>query len=276
MKRGFRVFALLAAVALALVATPVLADESPTYLALGDSVPFGFNPLVTNFSDADAYVGYPEDLASLRDVGVRNAACPGETSGSLISTATPDNGCQLARSLGDLHVNYKGSQLAYALAFLRAHRHTSLVTMTIGANDVFLLENACFAQKIVPPLACIQAGFGAVLAGLQTNLTTIYGNIRAMGYQGTIVALTYYTVNYQDQVAVPGVLALNAVVKAVTIGFGGRVADGFGAFGAIAASTGGDSCAAGLLIRLPDGTCDIHPSTLGAEVLAQAVQVALR
>jgi lysophospholipase L1-like esterase len=271
MKRGFRVFALLAAVALALVATPVLASESPTYLALGDSVPFGFNPLVTNLSDADAYVGYPEDLAGLRDVGVRNAACPGETSGSLISTATPDNGCQLARSLGDLHVNYKGSQLAYALAFLRAHRHTSLVSMTIGANDIFLLETAC--NNAVP---CILGGLPGVFGSLEANLTAIYGAIRSTGYQGRIVALTYYATNYADPVQVTVLSELNAVISAVTLAFGGRVADGFGAFGAIAASTGGDSCAAGLLIRLPDGTCDIHPSTLGAEVLAHAVQATLQ
>lgn len=276
MKRGFRVFALVAAVALALVATPVLANESPTYLALGDSVPFGYSPLVTNLSDADAYVGYPEDLAGLRDVGLRNASCPGETSGSLISTATPDNGCQLARSLGDLHVNYKGSQLAYALAFLRAHRHTSLVTITIGANDIFLLQSACMNQTAVPLVLCIEGGLGGVLRSLQANLTTIYKQIRATGYRGTIVALTYYVTNYKDPVAVPVISTLNAVISAVTVGFGGRVADGFSAFGAIALSFGGDSCAAGLLIKLADGTCDIHPSTFGAQVLAHAVDATLQ
>ncbi len=270
MKRGFRVFALLAAVALALVATPALADESPTYLALGDSVPFGFSPLVSP-SDADGFVGYPEDLASMRDVGVRNAACPGETSGSLISTSAPDNGCQFFRSIGDLHVNYKGSQLNYAVAFLRAHKHTSLVTLTIGANDIFLLQKACLGA--VP---CIVGGLQALFGRLRANLTTIYQAIRSTGYQGTIVALTYYVTNYKDPVAVSVISALNAVVSAVTRGFGGRVADGFHAFGAIALSVaGGDSCAAGLLIKLANGTCDVHPSTFGAKVLAQAVEAAL-
>ena len=270
MKRAFRVLALLAAVALALVATPALADESPTYLALGDSVPFGFSPLVSP-GDADGFVGYPEDLAGLRDVGVRNAACPGETSGSLISTSTPDNGCQLFRSVGDLHVNYDGSQLTYAVAFLRAHQHTSLVTMTIGANDIFLLQKAC--KNVVP---CIVGGLPGVFARIQANLTTIYHAIRNAGYQGTIVALTYYVANYKDQVAVLVISSLNAVVSGVTRGFGGRAADGFQAFGAIALSVaGGDSCAAGLLIKKANGTCDIHPSAFGAKVLAQAVEAAL-
>jgi lysophospholipase L1-like esterase len=276
MKRGLRALALAAAVALTLVATPALAAESPTYLALGDSVPFGYSPLVTNLSDADAYVGYPEDLAGLLDVGVRNASCPGETSGSLISTAAPDNGCQLARSVGDLHVNYKGSQLSYALAFLRAHHHTSLVTMTIGANDFFLLQKACALQTTVPVAACIFGGLNGVLTSIQANLTKIYTAIRGTGYQGTIVALTYYTTNYADPVGVFVISSIDSAMAAVTRAFGGRVADGFGAFAAIAASTGGDSCAAGLLIVKSTGVCDIHPSTFGAQVLAHTVQAALR
>jgi lysophospholipase L1-like esterase len=270
MKRGFRVLVFVAAAALALVANPALAGESPTYLALGDSVPFGFSPFVSP-SDADGFVGYPEDLAALLGVGVRNASCPGETSGSLISTVAPDNGCQLDRSVGDLHVNYKASQLAYALAFLRAHQHTSLVTMTIGANDVFLLQAAC--NNAVP---CILAGLPAVFGSLQANLTAIYQAIRSTGYQGRIVALTYYATNYADPVQVAVLANLNAVISTVTLGFGGRVADGFSAFGAIALSSGGDSCAAGLLIKLPDGTCNIHPSTLGAEVLAHALEASLQ
>ena len=91
-----------------------------------------------------------------------------------------------------------------------------------------------------------------------------------------MVALTYYALNYKDPVQVFVISSLNAVVAGVTQGFGGRVGDGFAAFGAIALSAaGGDSCAAGLLIKLADGTCNIHPSAFGANVLAQAVQAAL-
>ena len=271
MKRGFRVLALAAAAAVALMAAPALAAESPTYLALGDSVPFGFSPFVAP-SDADGFIGYPEDLAGVRDVAVRNAACPGETSGSLISTSAPDNGCQAFRSVGDLHVNYQGSQLSYALAFLRAHKHTSLVTMTIGANDLFLLQKACLNAP-----ACIVGGLPALFASVQANLTAIYQAIRGTGYQGRIVALTYYALNYKDPVQVFVISSLNAVVAGVTEAFGGQVGDGFTAFGAIALSVpGGDSCAAGLLIKLADGTCNIHPSAFGAEVLAQAVQASLQ
>jgi hypothetical protein len=35
---------------------------------------------------------------------------------------------------------------------------------------------------------------------------------------------------------------------------------------------GGDPCAAGLLIKLPDGTCNIHPSPAGHLLLARAIE----
>jgi hypothetical protein len=86
------------------------------------------------------------------------------------------------------------------------------------------------------------------------------------------VALTYYLIDYNDVNAATVIGAINRVVTTVTTAFGGQVADGFGAFQAEAAEAGGDSCAAGLLIRLPTGGCNIHPSTTGQEVLAEAIE----
>src|SRR5215471_10541641 len=67
------------------------------YMALGDSVPFGFSPLLAQPGvDPDIFVGYPElasDLFRPR-LKLTNASCPGETSTSLITGARPDNGCQ--------------------------------------------------------------------------------------------------------------------------------------------------------------------------------------
>ena len=277
MNRRFALIGLIVGAMLAFGVTPALADEGGNgrndrdggYLALGDSVPFGFSPLVSP-SDADGFVGYPEDLAGMLDIGVKNAACPGETSGSLISTVAPDNGCQFFRSIGRLHVNYKGSQLGYALHFLRAHRHTSLITITIGANDVFLLQNACNGV-----VTCVQAGLPQTLGNVAGNLTAIYAAIRGTGYRGKIVTLTYYLTDYSSAVQLAVIGALDQVVSQVTLAAGGTVADGFGAFGAVAATKGGDSCMAGLLIKLPDGTCNIHPSARGAQVLARAVSAAV-
>jgi hypothetical protein len=51
--------------------------------------------------------------------------------------------------------------------------------------------------------------------------------------------------------------------------FGVQVADAFTAFGV--ASLGGSACAAGLLIPLSPGVCDIHPSAAGQALIAQTV-----
>jgi hypothetical protein len=68
--------------------------------------------------------------------------------------------------------------------------------------------------------------------------------------------------------------ALDGVLTVVTKAFGGKVADGFGTFQVATAPYGGDTCAAGLLIHLTTTTCDIHPSSAGAALLASALYAA--
>ena len=65
-----------------------------------------------------------------------------------------------------------------------------------------------------------------------------------------------------------GVMLMLATVAGV---FGVQVADAFTAFGAASLPAGGSACAAGLLIPLPGGVCDIHPSAAGQALIAQTV-----
>ncbi|MDQ2796227.1 MAG: hypothetical protein M3Y06_03565, partial [Actinomycetota bacterium] len=64
---------------------PVRSGSS--YLALGDSVSFGYrepaNLPTPNYTKASNFVGFPEDVARALGLRVANASCPGETSGSL-------------------------------------------------------------------------------------------------------------------------------------------------------------------------------------------------
>src|SRR5947208_20683 len=68
------------------------------YLALGDSVTFGYQePQVVpapNYQDAASFTGYPEQLGPQLKLNVANAACPGETSTSLINPKAKSNGCE--------------------------------------------------------------------------------------------------------------------------------------------------------------------------------------
>ncbi len=248
------------------------------YLALGDSVAFGYNPLVDP-SNANNFIGYPTPVAAALNETLTNAACSGETSSHFISLAGADNGCGLYRTYFPLHTAYTSSQLAFADTFLKSHPDTLVVSISIGANDVFALVNACGGGSTPAEIACIQSGLPGVLATLSANLDTIYGHIRNQdGYRHKLVALTYYSLDYSDPIATFLPAEVNQVVVARTRAWGGVVADGFGTFYAASAAYGGDTCAAGLRIVVSSSplACDIHPSAAGRALLAQAILNALR
>jgi lysophospholipase L1-like esterase len=141
------------------------------------------------------------------------------------------------------------------------------VTIDIGANDVFL------CQETTADHCTSQAELQAVLQQIAANLTAIYTQIRDVAnYQGPLVALTYYSLSYSDPAQMASAQLLNSVIATVTEDFGGKVADGFAAFEGPSMAAGGSPCAAGLLIKLPDGTCNIHPSPAGHLLLAQAIE----
>lgn len=263
MKRGFRVFAFVIAAALALLAVPASASDNheSSYLALGDSVPFGYNPLVADPTDADNFVGYPELLSHRLDGHLANASCPGETTMHFISLAGLDDSCGLFRANFPLHVQYTGSQLDYAVAFLQQHPNTRLVTIMVGADDLNAFAVLCGGVPI-----CIQQHIQTISL---PNLATIFGTIRSV-YQGPLVVVTYYARNNTPQ-EIQNVIQGNLLITGVAAQFQARIADGFAAFAAMEGPTQ-DPCAAGLLIKLPSGSCDDHPSRLGHRVLARAVQ----
>ncbi len=77
---------------------PLPLTSGSGYLALGDSVTFGYEEGgVTpkpNYHDASTFIAYPEQIGKELHVKVTNAACPGETSASLVDNAAQSNGCE--------------------------------------------------------------------------------------------------------------------------------------------------------------------------------------
>jgi lysophospholipase L1-like esterase len=256
-------------------------NANGTYLALGDSVAFGYVPSqavpAPNYRVAHSFVGYPQYLAQQLNERVSNASCPGETTASLLVAGAQSNGCENSpgspigySTLYPLHVQYQGTQMDYALHYLAAHKHTRLVTIDIGANDAFLCQETTLDQCSSP------VELAGVANEIATNLGTIFHDLRVVaGYQGPIVVLTYYSLSYSDPATVASTQFLNSVLAGVTTSSGGTLADGFGAFQAPSTAFGGDPCAAGLLIKLPDGTCNIHPSPTGQRLLAAAIAKAI-
>ena len=241
------------------------------YLALGDSVSFGF---ITNagfeYVNPENFVAFPNYVGQALKFSTSNAACTGETSGSFLSSAAPDDGCRFYRSQVPLHVSYSSTQLDFAVAFLKAHPNTRLVSVGLGANDVLLLQAQCAGDP-----TCIVLGLPQVLASVETNLATILSDLRATGFKGIIVVVNYYSVDYSDANQTAITAALNqALLTAASTQTATAVADVFTAFQSVAASAGGHTCNVGLLNASPQDqfTCDIHPSQSGHKLIARIVE----
>ncbi|MGI8678899.1 MAG: GDSL-type esterase/lipase family protein [Jatrophihabitans sp.] len=160
-------------------------------------------------TSASNFVGFPEDVARALGLRVTNASCPGETSGSLVSSTTLSYACKLTptgtngyRTRFPLHVRYSGTQLSYARAYLTRHHDTRLVTLMIGANDGFLCQ-ATTRDKCASELP-------GVLAKVSTNVSRILRTLRERAhYRGQIVIVNYYSTDYRSPTANGTSLALN-------------------------------------------------------------------
>ena len=184
-----------------------------------------------NYHNAASFFGYPEIAGAALHLKVANAACSGETSSSLINPKAQSNGCENSpgnpsvgyRTQFPLHVKYKGSQLAFALSYLKAHKNVSLVTLMIGANDFFVCQETKSDGCATP------AEQNAVAAKVTSNIHTILGSIRKKAhYAGQIAIVNYYSLNY----SVPAVNAqsqlLNKTQDAAAKPYHVVIADGYG------------------------------------------------
>jgi hypothetical protein len=114
------------------------------------------------------------------------------------------------------------------------------------------------------------------MAEVTSSLDTILGALRNQAhYQHTLVVLSYYAEKYDDPASTTPIEALNAAIAGPAARYGAVLASGYAAFRAAAAQAGGDTCAAGLRVKLASGGCDLHPSARGAQVLAAAITEAI-
>lgn len=257
------------------------------YLALGDSVPFGYiEPNATtksHYKKPTKITGYPEDVAANLGLKLTNAACPGETTSSFIDTTAQSNGCENTYPTGGvgyrqahpLHATYKNkkqSQLAFATAYLKKHAKTSLITVMLGANDGFICQESTSD-------GCLSE-FSTLLDGISKNVTKIFKTIRKKdGYTGQLILVNYYSTDYNDPEANIESQQLDMTLANAGKPYDVRVADSYSQFEKAAEQAGGDTCAAQLLTMLTGdeaGTCGVHPSLAGHALLAQAVEQAIK
>jgi lysophospholipase L1-like esterase len=246
-----------------------------TYLALGDSVPFGYRgrPAGIDYSRATNFTGYPELVGEDLGLTVLNAACPGETSASFLDPKAQSLGCENTptapagfRTLYPLHVQYASpdqSQLDYAVQTLRSTKDVRLVTLMVGANDAFICQQTT-ADKCVSEVGTVAQTVGGNVGKVLTSLR------QDAGYTGKIAVVTYYALDYSDSSTALGTQVLNSAIGQAAQAAQATVVSGFDAFRPVAEQSGGNSTAAGLV--RPD---DVHPTDKGQQLLAQAVEAAV-
>lgn len=141
-------------------------------------------------------------------------------------------------------------------------------------NEIGILQYDCTAQYFANTqgiLTCEENGLPGTLATIAQNVTTIFSALRATGCEKTIVAVDAFAFNYSDPVEVAALSAFNPLTGQVASQFGVGIADVYPVFEKAAAPFGRDPYAAGLLVKLPNGRCDTHPSLAGQTLVAATV-----
>ncbi|WP_161975394.1 SGNH/GDSL hydrolase family protein [Tengunoibacter tsumagoiensis] len=236
---------------------PVVGPKS-YYIALGDSVAYGYQP------DLDWRSGYSTDLYHhLQSKGTStydNLACPAETSTTMINGNCPYT---------IIHkYPYLEPQLNAAIEYLQAHPgQVSPVTLQIGANDILpdINKSTCSTNT---------AQFATDLATLDANLTqTILPRLKAAltvngQLTGDLILVNYYD-PYQNLCpnSVPYLQTVNQHLAQDAAGYA-HVADAFTAFGG-AAIPNSNTCNYTWICSF---FSDIHPRSQGYSVIASTIE----
>ncbi len=304
-----RLFACVAALAafgaLALAPAAGATGVGSTYLALGDSLAYGYhqaqfqeelkekgfvNP--ANFND-----GYVDDFgATLKllnpKLQIVNDGCPGETTETMIKGSGVGPGFCAGGPTGSpfpkafLHHSYPGTQLEDALAIAK-EPGVGTITLDIGANDIlqFLGHTCGFPVTFTCTPEQIEAEIGHVAA----NVGLIVAQLRAAAPKAKIIFVSQYnpypTVLKPEGTGDATVEALNGVLKSVTSTYGVRFANTMrvinfsGTHGGPEAGDIPTVCA--FTAMCPGGTfnpaspeADIHPTKAGYAAMAAVVGIA--
>jgi lysophospholipase L1-like esterase len=172
----FAVLVTLAGLKAPSVGAAELASSAPQYLDLGGSASVGFQPTATRPHGQPTDTGYANDLVGLTrrrwpGLQLTELGCPGASTTTFVE--------------GGGRCRYgSGTQLAAAVAFLRSHPTTRLITVDLGFNNF----RPCFVHRSVNE-ACVSKG----LASLRQQLPTVLGTLRtAAGSRVDIVGVGHY------------------------------------------------------------------------------------
>jgi lysophospholipase L1-like esterase len=227
------------------------------YLAIGDSLAFGYQPDV-NYTHGYSNYFYT-DLQQHGATTYDNLGCPGETSATMINGKCPYS--ILRKYL------YVGAQLPAAVKYLKKYAgQVSPVTLDIGANDLL--------GDIDPSTCAISATWASDLAAVDTNLTkTILPQLSAAltvngARTGDLLLMNYYD-PYQNVCpnSVAYIQEINQHIAIDAVGYG-PVVDVFSAFGG-ATTPNPNICSYTWMCSVFK---NIHATSTGYSVMAKAFE----
>lgn len=279
-------FAALGLLLVGLAARPAQAQS--TYLAVGDSVAFGYQdqnrtplPAAPPFSTGFAGYARPYDAALSAQAGAPvaliNLGIFGETTASLVtaSPATAGNG----RLNGNYNPAAPQTQYALLTAELTAPgANVTNVTVQVGANDILnLATTAAFEDAFdTGDSATVQKLLAGTLADVGTNYDLLLGQIHALAPKADVQVLGYYdpyaALTGLDPISVylrtataPLNQALNAKIAQEAFAHGDQFVDLAGPF----AGHESTLTLSGELIQTSFGLApNDHPSAAGYAVIA--------
>jgi|CZKG01.1.fsa_nt_gi lysophospholipase L1-like esterase len=282
------------------------AQVGNTYLALGDSLAYGYHAAQFKSElESKGYVepatfdeGYVDDFGATLKLGhpklrIINDGCPGETTETFINGSGIPGYCAGGPTgtpfpYAFLHHPYSPhtSQLSDALAILKEDPNVSPVTLDIGPNDVlqFLASKCGFPKTFTCSPAEVEAELGHIAANVHSILTQLH----AAAPKAQVVLIGLYN-PYPTVLPAPGgdrtTAALNTALASVAAAVPGtsfaNPEPPFNPSIVIGAPETVDIptiCA--FTAMCPGGTfnptspnADIHPTTLGYAVMAGVVGV---
>jgi len=260
----------------ALIGTASAADEQQYYLALGDSLSIGIQPINGKYMPTKQ--GNVDDLYALYQTKIPNLklaklGCSGETTVTMMDGGS---GCRYRH----------GSQLNDALAFIASHR-IAFLTIDIGGDDLLHCFNV---DALVIDYTCVNQAGANIGSRLPLILLALQGALQTSGQTAPIVGMNYYDAFLAASVfgplgqqlasaSLPLTLQLNDGLEQVYGGLGVPVADVEAAF-----HTTDDSpvpiigLPKNVLIALtwtwmgapPPNGPDVHPNAIGYAAIAAA------
>jgi lysophospholipase L1-like esterase len=202
---------------------PVFQPPQSYFLALGDSIAYGFQPTKRPGTRASTFdTGYVDVFAArLRKLSpkiqVVNYGCPGESTVTFVRGSCP--------ALADgfkLHDAFRGPQLKAAESFLRAHPgQVSPVTLTLWGNDWLpLLLDKCKGN-----VACVRRLGPRTIASFGSRLTSILQRLRAAAPTAEIIVTGAWNIDpHQLQQLQPIYRSLDASIARAASASSARVA----------------------------------------------------